>query len=204
MAFATLIRKSLTPLIYANLAAVVIAGGWLAAQGYVSHIWPAVIALIFSPLILPLYLFPAAFFAGMMQVVSLAYPRLSKFMALFSTLYMVTAFALYCMGTIYLMYAVMGREPLAAFFFGVAAGVAPFAILAAKDRDNLFFTGLVWMAKLCSLAVMSLVLLKNIAPWHGFWIFWCLMAAMVGAQALYEKIFMKKPAEVPAVTPPAA
>ncbi len=192
MAFASLIRKSLTPLIYANLAAMVIAGGWLAAQGYISSIWPAIIALIFSPLILPLYLFPAAFFAGMMQVVSLAYPRVSKFMALVSTLYMITAFAMYAMGTIYLMYGVMEREPLAAFFFGVAAGVAPFAILAAKDRDNLFFTGLVWMEKLCAVVVMLLALLKGIAPWHGFWIFWCLMAAMVGAQALYEKIFMKK------------
>jgi hypothetical protein len=201
LAFSTVIRKSLSPLIYANLAAMVIAGGFLAAQGYISAIWPAIIALIFSPLILPLYLFPAAFFAGMMQVVSLAYPRVSKFMALVSTLYMVTAFALYCMGTIYLMTAVMGREPWAAFFFGVAAGIAPFAILAAKDRDNLFFTGLVWMAKICSLVVMALVLLKNIAPWHGFWIFWGLMAAMVGAQALYEKIFLKKPDT--AVIPPA-
>lgn len=202
MAFSTVIRKSLSPLIYANLAAMVIAGGFLAAQGYISAIWPAIIALIFSPLILPLYLFPAAFFAGMMQVVSLAYPRVSKFMALVSTLYMVTAFALYCMGTIYLMTAVMGREPWAAFFFGVTAGIAPFAILAAKDRDNLFFTGLVWMAKICSLVVMALVLLKNIAPWHGFWIFWGLMAAMVGAQALYEKIFLKKTDT--AVAPPTA
>jgi hypothetical protein len=200
LAFSTVIRKSLTPLIYANLAAVVIAGGWLAAQGYVSHIWPAVIALIFSPLILPLYLFPAAFFAGMMQVVSLAYPRVSKFMALASTLYMVTAFALYCMGPIYLMYSLRCIESFAAFFFGVSAGGAPFAILAAKDRDNLFFTGLVWMATICSVVVMTLVLVFiSIAPWQNFWIFWGLMAAMVGAQALYEKIFMKKPDT--AVTP---
>lgn len=200
MAFSTVIRKSLSPLIYANLAAMVIAGGFLAAQGYISAIWPAIIALIFSPLILPLYLFPAAFFAGMMQVVSLAYPRVSKFMALVSTLYMVTAFALYCMGTIYLMYSVRGIESVAAFFFGVSAGIAPFAILAAKDRDNLFFTGLVWMAQICSIVVMTLVLVFiSIAPWQNFWIFWCLMAAMVGAQALYEKIFLKKPDT--AVTP---
>ncbi|HYD17376.1 MAG TPA: hypothetical protein VEF76_02725, partial [Patescibacteria group bacterium] len=125
MSFAGLVKKSLTPLIYLNLLVVVASGGWLVAQGFKGDVWPAIVALIFSPLILPLYLFPAAFFAGMMQVVSLAYPRLSKLMAFLSTFYLVAAFTCYCAGVILLMGGVIGRETLAGVAFGVTAGIAP-------------------------------------------------------------------------------
>lgn len=196
MQFSAIVKKSLTPLMIVNIAAMVISGVWLTVNGFIFAVWPAVLALLFSPLIFPILILPAAMFAGIMQLMGQAKPVLGKVMAFLSIGYLVLAFTFYIMLLFRMMADPLGSpvNVIPAMVFGVTAALAPWTVLAAKDRDNLFFTGLVWMAELTAVIVMCCAVPFGWKFWFSAMVFLGIMAGMVLVQALYEKMFLKKDA----------
>lgn len=188
---------------YLNLGAMVVSGVWLTTQGYIFAVWPAVLVLLFSPFIFPILILPAAMCAGIMHLFGQAKPLLSRVMTVLSVGYLVLAFTFYSM----LLFRMMA-EPIAtpanfiaAMVYGVAAALAPWTILAVKDRDNLFFIGLVIMAEVTSIIVMVAAVSLHWGFWVSAFAFWGILTGLVSLQALYERVFLKKDAAPP--LPPA-
>jgi hypothetical protein len=192
----TIVKKSLTPLLVVNIAAMVASGVWLTAKGYILAVWPAVLALLFSPLIFPILILPAAMCAGIMQLMGQAKPLLGKVMAFMSVAYLVLAFTFYIMLLFRMMAGPLGypADVIPAMVFGVTAALAPWTVLAAKDRENIFFTGLVLMAELTAVIVMCCAVPFGWKFWFSAFVFLGILTGMVLLQALYEKIFLKKDA----------
>lgn len=201
MSLSKLVQKSLSPLIYISLIGMVASGAWLVSLDLIMRIWIPVLILVFAPFILPALMIPAAFAAGVMRVVEQVYPRVSKVMGFLSISYLVTLLAFYGAGVFYCVAGVPATLPAAVF--AVCGSTAPWFILAAKDRDNVFFTGLIVMMLLTALALVGLILTFHVAAfWGQFFVFWYILGAMVMLQALFEKLFLEsdKPAEPPAAT----
>jgi len=196
-----IVRKSLTPLMVINIAAMVVSGVWLTAEGYIFAVWPAVLVFLFSPFIFPVLILPAGMCAGIMHLMREAKPKLSKVMEVLSVAWLVLAFTFYTMALFRMVAGPLGAgDALPAMVFGVTAAMAPWTVLAAKDRDNLFFTGLVWMAELTAISVMCCAVMIGWKFWFSALVFLGLLTGLVLVQALYEKIFLKK--DGPAVPPP--
>lgn len=197
MTLSKLVQKSLSPLIYASLIGMVASGAWLVSLGMMMQIWMPVLILVFAPFVLPALMIPAAFAAGVMRVVEKVYPRVSKVMGFLSLAYLVTLLSFYAAGVFYCVKGV--PAPLPAAVFAVTGSTAPWFILAAKDRENVFFTGLIIMMMLTALALVGLIMTVHVAAfWGQFFVFWYILGAMVMLQALYEKLFLETPA--PAAT----
>ncbi len=188
---------------YLNIGAMVISGVWLTTQGYIFAVWPAVLVLLFSPFVFPVLILPAAMCAGIMHLFGQAKPWLGKIMAVLSVGYLVFAFTFYSMLLFRMMAEPIGSHTnlIAGMVYGVAAGLAPWTILAVKDRDNLFFTGLVLMAEVTSIIVMVAAVLLQMNFWPSAFAFWGILTGFVMLQALYERVFLKKET-VPPVSPP--
>lgn len=178
----------------------VASGAWLVSLGLMMQIWIPVLILVFAPFVLPALMIPAAFAAGVMRVVEKVYPRVSKVMGFLSLAYLVTLLSFYGAGVFYCVKGVPALLP--ATVFAVTGSTAPWFILAAKDRENVFFTGLIIMMMLTAVALALLVLTVHVAAfWGQFFVFWYILGAMVMLQALFEKLFLET--STPAV-PPAA
>lgn len=200
MTLSKLVQKSLSPLIYISLIGMVASGAWLVSLGMMFKIWIPVLILVFAPFILPALMIPAAFAAGIMRVVEQVYPRLSKAMGFLSIAYLVTLLSLYGAGVFYCVAGIPALLPAAVF--AVTGSTAPWFILAAKDRENVFFTGLVIMMTLTAIALVGLILTVHVAAfWGQFFVFWYILGAMVMLQALYEKLFLENGAPAATSTP---
>ena len=201
MSLSKIVQKSLSPLIYTSLIGMVASGAWLVSLGMMTKIWIPVLILVFAPFILPVLLIPTAFSAGVMRVVEQVYPRFSKFMGFVSIAYLVTLLSFYGAGVFYCVADTPAVLPAA--IFAVTGSTAPWIILAAKDCENVFFTGLVVMMMLTAIALVGLILTVHVAPfWGQLLVFWYILGAMVMLQALFEKLFLETgtPAEPPAAT----
>ena len=199
MTLALLVKKSLPVLLYTNLVAAAGAGIWLAFTGFVTVVWPLILALLLSPLLFPFFLVPLGLFAGSARVIGGSMPRVAKTLNVLSVIYLAFVLAGYSLICFRVVYDAVMQAPLPAGIFGISIALAPFALLGMKDRDNIFFTGLVWMTQVTAIAVMAAMASYGWDLAYSFWIFWGMLLVMLGAQAAYEAVFMK---QKPAMTPP--
>jgi hypothetical protein len=169
-----------------------LAGGVILYKGF----WPALMAdammLFISSMVFPLLLIPAAFFGGLAKTFHGVHAIVSNTMTSFSVAWLVSMLAL---GGAWSFESVGGiltaPSPLgaAARVWAVCGAVAPWALFARLDRENVFFTGLVWMLEIaCVCAAFSS------ADGFGarFWLMAGVMGALSCAQAAYEAWFLKK------------
>ncbi len=191
MTIAPLIRKGLTPVIYANFALMALSGLWLLSVGAWGALWPGIFILMLSFIVFPLLMLPAAFFAGVMQALAPMNAWASRAAMLASLGYLSVLMALAGALSFHNVEGLTATSAkLPALVWAVAAGFAPWALFASKDRGNVFFTGVVFAAQLGAV-------IAAIAGWYGFWAsFLCIgvfMIAILLAEAFYEEFFLEKP-----------
>lgn len=191
MQIARLVQRSLTPLLYLNVAIMVIAGGWLGLEGLLGLVLPPVMMLVFSPLVFPFLMIPAAFFGGLMQMA----PQYAKWFALCSFLYLDALLAFYIAGTFTFVDPLSrGGAGWFALAFAIGASLCPWILFASRDRGNIFFTGLILMGAATALLLAGLIVQMHLDGFGAlFLVAFAAMAGMTGLQALYEKIFMQQP-----------
>lgn len=189
-----LVKKSLTPLIALNGVGMAVGGIWLLFYNALGSMWPAVIALMVSPFVFPLLMFPAAFGAGIARVMEPVKPRLAKAMLVAGIGWLVLLFTSYVMLSFDLVSQLMMYQEslLPALIWAISVGVLPWAIIAAKDRDNIFMTGLVLMTEAVSIFVAWAAVFWSLRFWHAYWLFLALLATCVALQAAYEALFLDK------------
>lgn len=191
--FHATVRKLLTPVIYINLCAMLLSGPWLLLKGSLGSIWPAVLGLMISPFLFPVLLLPGAILAGIMNLASKSHPRLADFMTLSSVGYIVILLSLYASVSLRFVDSFLIEPTLIpAAIWGVAGGIAPWAIHASNDRDNIFFTGLVMMMQATAVIVVTITTFYDIGFWMTFLSFWAIMGTMVWIEAGYEAWMLKR------------
>ena len=203
MAFTDIVKKSLTPLLYINMAAMAFSGLMLAYWGYLGSAGPGFLALFMSPVVFPFLLLPAAIMTGVMRLVMNAKlpPIVEKALTVLSVMYLVSVLSGY---TVMCFYFLVGAWEGPAAVYAVSSSVLPWLIFAAKDRENAFFTGLVIMLQVAAIILVLLNVAVRLDDFERkFWIIWGVMMTCVGIEALYEKISydLKKRREAKAVTP---
>jgi len=205
VSLSNLVRASQTPLLYANLVVAAGAGVYLAATGYVTTVWPFIVGLLFSPIVFPLLLTPVGLFAGMAHLLSQAKPGVARFLNILSVGTLVTVMAGVCVLVLRLVYDVATVQPIAAVY-GVAIALSAWALLALKDRQNLFFTGMLWMTQITAIVIAYFMMTLQWDAATTFWSFWIAMVALVLLQTAYEAMFIKpqQPPQEPPAVPPAA
>ena len=196
MTFASLVKKSLPVLFYANAAAAALAGIWLIYAGHLAGVWPLFLAFIFSPVVLPLLLLPTGFFAGILRLLSNGGgPKLIiKVLSFLSIGWIVVVMAGYALLCFHVLADTLATMPLQAMVYACAVALAPFCMLAAKERDNLLFTSLVWYMQIA--AVVTTLAYVPLGwdwdSWNNFWLFAAIIGVLVLLQAAYEELFMTK------------
>ena len=202
MTLSGLVQKSLTPLIFINLAAMVMSGVWLLALGLLGGIWGVFLVLLVSPVIFPFLLIPAAMCAGIMRIFAVSKPVLAKVMEILSIVYLVTMLTLSVMGCFDLINDVLAIAPalIPAMIYGVTGALTPWLAFAAKDRENVFFTGLVFMTEAVAIFIMVAGAMMAWQYWTSVLLFWIILMTLVLLQILYERLFLKPatPAAPPA------
>lgn len=204
-----IVKKSLNPFLGVGAVCMVCSGIWLITAGHWYVLWTASLAFIFSAIVFPLLMLPAGFCAGMMMATErMNYPRTSRIFQTLSFTWLVMLMAGYTTGifTIAQGYIMMDTSiALPAVIWSIAASVTPWAFFATRDRDSVFFTGLIYMTALVAAVLFPFALKQAWDMMTLFWLFCLVLGSMVGLQALYEKLF-HKPVVVPAAdaaAPPA-
>jgi len=196
LTFASLVKKSLAVLFYSNAALAAAAGIWLIYAGHLAGVWPLFLAFIFSPVVLPLLLLPTGFFAGVLRLISNGGgPKpLIKILTVLSIGWIVVVMAGYGLLCFHVLADTAVAMPIQAKVFACAVALAPFCMLAAKERDNLLFTSLVWYMQIA--AVVTTLAAPQLGwdwdSWNNFWLFGALIGAFVLLQAGYEALFLTK------------
>ena len=199
--FADLTRKALTPLIAVCLVAALGSAAVILQGGGWRLLWVPCLALMFSRIIFPLILLPAAFFSGVMQAAGAVYPKVAKVCLWLTFGWVIAVLGLYQFGIFHLGAGLM-EEPAPARFpvlvWTIAIAVLPWALFALRDRDNILFTGIVYMMTVSALVSLPVMIFYAWPVVTGFWLFCGLMAAMLSLQAAYEHFFLA--ASAPKVT----
>lgn len=214
ISFAALTRKALNPLMALCLIAAIGSGVMILLTGIWTPLWPVALAIMLSPLVFPILLVPAAFFSGVMRIAQAAYPAVARACMVLTFGWFISVLGLY---TFFVMYTSLplgapdASTRLPALVWTIAMAVLPWAIFATRDRDNILFTGMVFMMFAAAVVTTPLVFFLVVPYWAGFWIFCGLMAAMLSLQALYERFFLQTPpadnagkADTPPPVPPAS
>ncbi|MDP2205727.1 MAG: hypothetical protein Q8K65_05415, partial [Alphaproteobacteria bacterium] len=190
-----LVKKSLNPFLGVGAVCMACSGVWLITAGHWYVLWTASLAFIFSALIFPLLMLPAGFCAGMMMATEkMNYPRASRIFQTLSFTWLVMLMAGYTtiIFAVAQGYIMMDSSiVLPAVIWSIAASVTPWAFFATRDRDSVFFTGLIYMTALVAAVLFPLALAQGWAMMTLFWLFCLVLGAAVGVQALYEKFFFK-------------
>ncbi|MDE1153143.1 MAG: hypothetical protein PW788_11455 [Micavibrio sp.] len=204
MSVSGIVRALQSPLLYTNLLIAAGTGVYFALTGYVTLVWPFIVGLLFSPIVLPLLLTPVGLFAGMAHILSQQKPGIARILNILSVGTLVTAMTGTVVLTLRLVYAVALVQPLAAVF-GAAIAIAAWALLGMKDRQNLFFTGMLLMLQITTIGIAYGMVTQEWDTTMTFWSFWVAMVAMVLLQTAYEAMFIKPvAAAAPAAQAPAS
>ncbi len=190
MAFTDIVKKSLTPLLYINMAAMGFSGLSLVWWGFLGSAGPGFIGLFTSPIVFPLLLLPAAILSGMLRLAmnSQVHPAIEKGLTFLSVIYLVSVLSGY---TVMCFYFLVGAPEIPAATYAVSSAVLPWLIFASKDRENAFFTGLVIMMQISALLLVALNVILRLDDFERkFWIIWGIMMTCVGVEAMVEKISM--------------
>ncbi len=191
---AAFIKKCLTPLIVLGSIAMAISGVWVLLLGHWVPLWPGIVGFLFSLLVFPLLMLPAGFFAGVMQVSAQLYPRVSRVCMLLTFAYFVMMLSGYAIVLFYVASGLINADmPTVwpALIWSVAATVTPWALFATKDRDNVLFTGLLFMLTLSCVWVFPLVPFYGLSIGAAYWLLCVSMGAMLLLQAGYENLTNK-------------
>lgn len=203
MGVASIIKKSLTPLVAVNTVLLVASGGWLISQGFITNLWISLLCCIFSPFLFPILMIPGAMCAGLMHLFHIAKPGFARFMGFTSVVYFVALFTAYTFAMIRSVDYLLATQGWPAGVYAVAVSLGPWSFLALKDRDNLFFTGLIWMAEISAVTVVALLMVHHMSLWDAVALFAAIMTLLLLVQSLLEKLFFRKPQQPAAGTPPA-
>lgn len=191
---AAFIKKCLTPLIVLGSIAMIISGVWILLLGHWVPLWPGIIGFLFSSLVFPLLMLPAGFFAGVMQVSAQIYPRVSRAAMLLTFVYFVMMLSGYAMVMFYVASGLItATVPTLwpALVWSVASTVTPWALFATKDRDNVLFTGLLFMLGLSCAIVFPLVPFYGLALGSAYWLLCLGIGTLLLIQAGYEHMTHK-------------
>jgi hypothetical protein len=164
-------------------------GGLLLTKGLWQPLWICVMVFVFSPLLFPMIMIPAAFFSGAMQAAQQPAPRLAKVLHIASVGYLVLVLSFWteaAFDSVSLLTAAGGYLKIAGLVWALSGTVAPWAVFARNDRDNLFFTSLVLMLQVSSLACAALLIADTAPAAPVFWTSCAVLTALSCAQAFYE------------------
>lgn len=190
MAITDIVKKTLTPLLYINLVVMAFAGLTLVYWGYLGAAGPGFFGLFLSPIAFPFLLLPVAILTGMLRLSmkSEAHPVLDKALTVLSIAYIAAVLSAW---TVLMFYFLVGAPEVPAAMYAVASSVLPWLIFAAKDRENVFFTGQVIMLQVSALVLVALnVALRLSDPLQKFGIIWAFMMVCAGVEALVENIML--------------
>lgn len=190
MAFSDIIRRSLPVLVTLSLGVMLAGGGWMTAEGAFSAAWPGFLGIIFYSLVFPYMLFPAALFSGMMQATVQSHPRMSSALGYMAIGYIILILSLY----VAISFLIVGR-PLPALVYAVGAAVAPWTLLALRDRNNLMFIGMLWVMTLGGVVTAAMIYCTPASEGITFLDIWTAsfgtMAAATFLQTLYERLIFE-------------
>lgn len=202
-----IVKKSLNPFLGVGAVCMLCSGVWLITAGHWYVLWTASLAFIFSAIVFPLLMLPAGFCAGMMMATEkMNYPRASRIFQVLSFTWLVMLMAGYTTGIFSIAqgYLIMDTSiTVPVVIWSIAASVTPWAFFATRDRDSIFFSGLIYMTAAVAAVLFPLALVQGWDMVTLFWLFCLVLGAMVGVQAICEKIFHKPPAADTPEAPPA-
>lgn len=188
------IKTSLTPLIALSCLGMAAAGGVLVWSGHWRALWTCALVFFISPFIFPLLMIPAAFCGGLMRVFLTAQPLVARAMQALASGWLIFILAFWG-AMVFDMAMPLTQDPALqwpALAWCVAGSVAPWAVFARGDRDNIFFTEIVLLFFLGCLAAAAALLQGPLRFWQAFWIAAIAMAAPMAAQAVIEETLLKK------------
>lgn len=197
-----IVKKSLNPFIGIGAVCMVCSAVWLISSGYWYALWVATMGLLFYSVIYPTLMIPGAFCAGVMMATQKLYPRASKVFSVLAFVWFCTVLSGYTVLSFifvqsYLIVDATVTVPIV--IWAISAAVTPWAFFFARDRENVFFTGMIYMTALVAVIVIPLSLTYGLSGGQLFWLFWASLGTLVALQALYEKYLHKTPeAEAPA------
>lgn len=204
VSFADLTRKALTPLVVVCLLAALGSAAMILQAGHWRLLWLPSLAIMVSPVVFPLVLFPAAFFTGVMQAAGNLYPKVARLCLLLTFGWFISVLAAYQFG-IYHLGAGLLEAPnplrLPMLVWTISIAVLPWAIFATRDRANVLFTGIVYMMVVAALITVPSMVFYALPFWWGYGLFCGVMAALLSLQALYERLFMTSTAAKPTDAP---
>lgn len=187
------IRKTLTPLISLQLVVLSVSGIMLTWDSSIMYVMPFFILLFLSPIMYPFFLFPAGILANIMNVTSVALPRFSAFMLGMTVCYVLALLTGTTVLTFRWLYpAMQGKMFYMGLVFGIVASCAPWATLALKDRNNVFFTSAVLIMQIAGIVmgVVGVYIMKwplEMPMINNALLMFAVMAALVSMQGWYEK-----------------
>jgi len=205
--FAALTRQALMPLIVVCLIAALGSALMILLTGVWYPLWLPVLLLMLSRMVFPILLVPAAFFSGVMRVAQAVYPNVARICMLLTFGWFIAVLSFYTFMVLHAGQSMMvpdAETRLPSLVWTIAIAVLPWAIFATRDRDNILFTGMVFMMLASAIVSVSLVFFFVVPFWAGYWIFCGMMAMMLSLQAMFEHFFLKTPPAdtVPPVPPP--
>jgi hypothetical protein len=151
---------------------------------------------LLSRALFPMAMLPAGFFSGASQVTAKMSPRVSRAFEIMTLLWLIglmSAYAAFSFETV--DFLLKDQTMLPALGWGVAATVAPWAVFALRDRDNMLMACLVLMTAAGCLAAAALNL-NGLAMTFGarFLAVSAVATALLGIQfAQEERAAKKKP-----------
>lgn len=196
MSFSGFVKTTPALLLYANAGVAAATGIWLVYNGQLIGVWPMFLAFIFSPVVLPIVLLPTGFFAGVLRVISNGGgPKpLVAILSVLSIGWLIIAMSGYALLCYHELMTAAAVLPLYAKIYGCGIALAPFALLASKDRENLLFVGLVWFMQIAVIATTLLppVLQIEWDSWRNFGLLVAIMGLFTLLQAAAEALFLGK------------
>ena len=195
----SIVKKSLDPFVWFGGTCMAVSGLWLLYEQQWPSLLSAGMAFVFSPILFTVLMIPAGFCAGVMMVTEKRYPIASRISAVLAFVWFVTLMSGYPVAS--LMGAASAIEhghTELALVWALSAALTPWGFFAARDRGNVFFTGLVFMSAVVGAIVFPLAAHQKWDFSQIFWAYWLGLGALVCLQALYEKFFFKPPVDVAA------
>jgi hypothetical protein len=185
-----IISGLLMPLLYANLAGLAAGAVWLGIMAQWQVIWIGIMALLFSPYVIPLLIVPAGVFSHFMAVYqSAGQAAKERRMFVLSLSYILLFLTLWCVSFFeYVTHNVAPQAIGAGLLWASCASMASLLLWASRDRNNIFITTTVETAQL---AMVMLAAFRLLAGTTSFWssaaLFGGIMAVAAVTQHFYEK-----------------
>lgn len=178
------------PLLYLNLAALVIGALWLGFLSQWQVIGLGALMVVLSPYVIPLLLIPAGIFSHFMALYRTQKRRgPEQTLFVLSLVYILLFLTFWSMGVFdYVVQHVRPEARAAAVLWADCVALTPLFLWITRDRENIFMMTLIEAAQIGILIPSVLCLWRDITSfWVLFAAFGTFMAAVMAAQAIYEE-----------------